>query len=77
MSDPHGPAYCPWCQWDSPNGELHPECKIKWDRRADLEKLVKPMLAEVGIDKPYFHNLLTDLCLRIERRLDDKDDISG
>ena len=64
-------AHCTWCSWDimKADGPMHRECVIKAERRDALRARVRPILIAVGL-KPDYHNLLTDLCRRIETALD-------
>ena len=67
-------AHCTWCSWDimKADGPMHTECAIKSKRRDALRNRIRPQLIAVGLPKPDFHNLLTDICRRIEKAMDEE-----
>jgi hypothetical protein len=68
-------AHCTWCSWDLYKKDaidmMHADCVIKANRRASLRDMLCPMLIELGL-RPDAQNLLTDMCLRIEKALDEE-----
>lgn len=66
-------AHCAYCGWDLYKKDavdlMHPDCVIKCTRRHKLRDSLTPMLSRLDL-RPDFQNLLTDLCLRIEKALD-------
>lgn len=68
-------GHCEWCSWDLYLADavdgMHPKCKWRATRRASLRETLIPALIEMGITAPDRHNLLTDVCLRIEKGFDE------
>ncbi len=68
-------AHCEWCSWDLYKKDavdgMHPDCQWKAERRATLRKALIPVMIELGITAPDRNNLLTDVCLRIEKGFDE------
>ena len=66
-------AHCTWCSWDMYKKDaidmMHADCKVKNDRRHELRQTLAPVLEALNL-RPDYENLLTDLCLRIEKALD-------
>lgn len=65
-------AHCAWCSWDLMKADagadhMHPECRVKWERRKELREELIPALIELGVTAPDRNNLLTDICRRIEK----------
>lgn len=65
-------AHCTWCSWDlykkdATEDHMHPECRVKWERRKQLREELIPALIELGVTAPDRNNLLTDICRRIEK----------
>lgn len=67
-------AHCEWCSWDLYKDQavdgMHPKCVAKAELRDKLRKRVRPVLAELGIDKPDHNHLLRDICRLIETQLE-------
>lgn len=69
-------GHCEWCSWDlyldqAVDG-MHPECVTRAERRNTMRTLFIPMLISMGITAPDRNNLLTDICLRIEKSIDEE-----
>lgn len=68
-------AHCTWCSWDLYKKDavelMHADCKVKAERRAKLRADLAPVLEALGL-RPDAENLLTDICLRIEKALDEE-----
>lgn len=64
-------GHCEWCSWDLYLADavdgMHADCVWRSNRRAVLREHLIPVLIELGITAPDRNNLLTDVCLRIER----------
>ena len=65
-------AHCAWCSWDlmkadAGDDHMHPECRVKWNRRNTLREALIPALIELGVTAPDRNNLLTDICRLIEK----------
>lgn len=46
-------AHCAWCSWDlmkadAGDDHMHPECRVKWNRRNTLREALIPALIEMG-----------------------------
>ena len=52
---------------DAGDDHMHPECRVKWERRKQLREELIPALIEMGITAPDRNNLLTDICRLIEK----------
>ncbi len=67
-------AHCAWCSWDLRKCDaidlMHSECVIKAKRRGAIRNRIRPTLIALGLSRPDFHNLLTDICRRIETAMD-------
>ena len=68
-------AHCTWCSWDLYKKDaidmMHADCVIKAKRRHLLRAELTLVLIELYL-RPDAENLLTDLCLRIEKALDEE-----
>ena len=68
-------AHCTWCSWDLYKKDavdlMHADCAVKAARRQTLRAMLAPVLIEQGL-RPDRENLLTDICLRIEKALDEE-----
>jgi len=68
-------AHCTWCSWDLYKKDavemMHADCKVKATRRHELRQTLAPVLEALGL-RPDRENLLTDICLRIEKALDEE-----
>jgi len=64
-------THCEWCSWDLYKKDavdgMHADCVWRSNRRATLREHLIPVLIELGVTAPDRNNLLTDVCLRIER----------
>jgi len=68
-------GHCRWCSWDLYKKDavemMHADCVVKADRRHAMRATLAPVLIEMGL-RPDAQNLLTDMCLRIEKALDEE-----
>lgn len=62
-------SHCSWCHYDTVDGNDHPECVGKTQRREAIDAVLLPMLRELGAE-PFEDNLKYKIAALIENQLD-------